>query len=302
MADRVVRMLGIDPGFSICPFRGEYFQLPAEHNQIVNHLIYPIPDPSMPFLGVHLTRMIDGSVTVGPNAVLALKREGYRKRDISLSDSWEMLTNPGILKVLKANLLIATQQNNDAMQAAVKQTAQRFVDPNNLSEGMLNRVEAAIAVLETLMHELGLRIEKVTDTFDDPAQVYAYGIRAVLDTAITDVRWTQMLNRSEVIADAMFRVMGHFAIRDLRLASQAGRFEVSNAELVWRLTTHALVGAGHAITTGRLPASASDQIIVRLLCMTGIGANAAVELSARPRPALWPERGSRQPVVPQGKA
>ncbi|WP_298185424.1 L-2-hydroxyglutarate oxidase [uncultured Pseudomonas sp.] len=103
-ADRVVRMLGIDPGFSICPFRGEYFQLPAEHNQIVNHLIYPIPDPSMPFLGVHLTRMIDGSVTVGPNAVLALKREGYRKRDISLADSWAMLTNPGILKVLKANL------------------------------------------------------------------------------------------------------------------------------------------------------------------------------------------------------
>ena len=104
MADRVVRMLGIDPGFSICPFRGEYFRLPAAHNQIVNHLIYPIPDPSMPFLGVHLTRMIDSSVTVGPNAVLALKREGYRKRDISLADSWQMLSNPGILKVLKANL------------------------------------------------------------------------------------------------------------------------------------------------------------------------------------------------------
>ncbi|MCG4453025.1 L-2-hydroxyglutarate oxidase [Pseudomonas sp. MMS21-TM103] len=104
MADRVVRMLGIDPGFSICPFRGEYFRLPARHNQIVNHLIYPIPDPSMPFLGVHLTRMIDGSVTVGPNAVLAFKREGYRRRDISLADSWQMLANPGIRKVLRANL------------------------------------------------------------------------------------------------------------------------------------------------------------------------------------------------------
>ncbi len=104
MADRVVRMLGLDPGFSICPFRGEYYLLPAEHNRIVNHLIYPIPDPSMPFLGVHLTRMIDGTVTVGPNAVLALKREGYRKRDISLSDTFSMLTDPGILKVLKNNL------------------------------------------------------------------------------------------------------------------------------------------------------------------------------------------------------
>ncbi|TLF53132.1 L-2-hydroxyglutarate oxidase [Halomonas urmiana] len=104
MADRVVRLLGRDPGFSICPFRGEYYLLPAEHNAIVNHLIYPIPDPSMPFLGVHLTRMIDGSVTVGPNAVLALAREGYRKRDVSLSDMARMFSDPGILRVLGKNL------------------------------------------------------------------------------------------------------------------------------------------------------------------------------------------------------
>ncbi|MCE0732667.1 L-2-hydroxyglutarate oxidase [Halomonas sp. G15] len=104
MADRVIRMLGQEPGFSICPFRGEYYQLPEQHNDIVNHLIYPIPDPSMPFLGVHLTRMIDGSVTVGPNAVLALKREGYRRRDVSPRDLTQMLTNPGILKVLARNL------------------------------------------------------------------------------------------------------------------------------------------------------------------------------------------------------
>lgn len=104
MADRVVRMLGIEPDFTICPFRGEYYLLPPEHNRIVNHLIYPIPDPSMPFLGVHLTRMIDGTVTVGPNAVLAWKREGYRKNDFSLSDTMAMLTNPGIRKVLKTNL------------------------------------------------------------------------------------------------------------------------------------------------------------------------------------------------------
>ncbi|MGY4879603.1 L-2-hydroxyglutarate oxidase [Vreelandella aquamarina] len=104
MADRVVRMLGVEPGFTICPFRGEYFRLPAQHNQIVNHLIYPIPDPSMPFLGVHLTRMIDGSVTVGPNAVLAWKREGYRKTDISFSDTLAMLRHSGIRQVLKDNL------------------------------------------------------------------------------------------------------------------------------------------------------------------------------------------------------
>lgn len=104
MADRVVRMLGLEPEFKICPFRGEYYLLKPEHNQVVNHLIYPIPDPNMPFLGVHLTRMIDGTVTVGPNAVMAWKREGYKKTDISLKDSLEALTYPGILKVLKANL------------------------------------------------------------------------------------------------------------------------------------------------------------------------------------------------------
>lgn len=104
MADRIVRMVGKNPGFTICPFRGEYYQLPAQHNRIVSHLIYPIPDPSMPFLGVHLTRMIDGSVTVGPNAVLALKREGYRKSDISLPDMASMFSNRGILKALMGNL------------------------------------------------------------------------------------------------------------------------------------------------------------------------------------------------------
>ncbi len=104
MADRVVRMLGMEPEFRICPFRGEYYLLPEKHNKIVNHLIYPIPDPSMPFLGVHLTRMIDGTVTVGPNAVLAWKREGYRKTDISLSDSLQTLGYAGIRKVLMNNL------------------------------------------------------------------------------------------------------------------------------------------------------------------------------------------------------
>ncbi len=104
MADRLVQMLGIDPDFRICPFRGEYYRLAARHNDIVRHLIYPIPDPAMPFLGVHLTRMIDGSVTVGPNAVLAFKREGYGKAAISLADTARMLAFPGIRTMLKRHL------------------------------------------------------------------------------------------------------------------------------------------------------------------------------------------------------
>ena len=103
-SDRIVSMLGQKPDFRIVPFRGEYFLLPPEHNRIVNHLIYPVPDPGLPFLGVHLTRMIDGTVTVGPNAVLAFKREGYRMRDFSLSELAGMLSWPGLLKMLSRNV------------------------------------------------------------------------------------------------------------------------------------------------------------------------------------------------------
>lgn len=127
MADRVVRMLGVEPGFTICPFRGEYYLLPQAHNQIVNHLIYPIPDPSMPFLGVHLTRMIDGTVTVGPNAVLAMKREGYRKSDISLSDLGGMLRHRGIRKVLRDNLRPGLiEMKNSLLKGAYLKTVQKY--------------------------------------------------------------------------------------------------------------------------------------------------------------------------------
>lgn len=101
MADRTTRMLGIKTDFSIIPFRGEYYRLAKKHNNIVKHLIYPIPDPQLPFLGVHLTRMIDGSVTVGPNAVQGWKREGYGRININPRDIWDMLRFPGFWKVLR---------------------------------------------------------------------------------------------------------------------------------------------------------------------------------------------------------
>ncbi len=103
MADRSTKMMGIDTDFQIIPYRGEYYRLPASKNNIVNHLIYPIPDPDLPFLGVHLTRMIDGSVTVGPNAVQGWKREGYGRININLKDCWDMLTFPGFWKATKEN-------------------------------------------------------------------------------------------------------------------------------------------------------------------------------------------------------
>ena len=99
-SDRLATLAGLNPDFSICPFRGEYYQLAAKHSKVVSHLIYPVPDPAMPFLGVHLTPMIDGSITVGPNAVLAGRREGYQKGDIKLRETLRMLTTPGVMRLL----------------------------------------------------------------------------------------------------------------------------------------------------------------------------------------------------------
>lgn len=115
MADRVVKMLGIPTDFQIIPFRGEYYQLPASKNKVVKHLIYPIPDPELPFLGVHLTRMIDGSVTVGPNAVLGLAREGYGKSEISLKDMRDMLCFGGFWKLMKANWKSGLQEMKNSL-------------------------------------------------------------------------------------------------------------------------------------------------------------------------------------------
>jgi AcrR family transcriptional regulator len=145
--------------------------------------------------------------------------------------------------------------------------------------------ELAIAVLEEMMHGLALRIETLTANVEDPAEVYAFGIRTVLEAATTDLSWKQMLYRAEVIGDALFRRMGPFAIRDLQRAVAAGRLPLPDPELVWRLTAHAIVGVSLAITTGQLLPAAKEKIIVQLLCMTGIGVDAASELAARPRPA-----------------
>lgn len=104
MADRVAKLLNIKINFQIIPFRGEYFRLKEKHNSLVKHLIYPIPDPDLPFLGVHLTKMIDGTITVGPNAVLGFKREGYGMFNFSLRDTIQFLSFKGFYKVVKKNL------------------------------------------------------------------------------------------------------------------------------------------------------------------------------------------------------
>lgn len=100
-SDRVARLAGLTPPVTIVPFRGEYFTLRPESAHLVRGLIYPVPDPTLPFLGVHLTRMLDGSVHAGPNAVLALRREGYRWRDVSGKDLTEAARFPGLWRLAR---------------------------------------------------------------------------------------------------------------------------------------------------------------------------------------------------------
>ncbi|AZD79362.1 L-2-hydroxyglutarate oxidase [Pseudomonas chlororaphis] len=114
-SDRLAALAGVKIDHQIVPFRGEYFRLPAAKNNIVNHLIYPIPDPELPFLGVHLTRMIDGSVTVGPNAVLGLGRENYRKFSVNWRDVAEYATFPGFWKTIWNNLGSGTTEMKNSL-------------------------------------------------------------------------------------------------------------------------------------------------------------------------------------------
>ena len=148
MADRLAKMMNIDIDFQIVPFRGEYYQLPAKYSQIVNHLIYPIPNPDLPFLGVHLTRMIDGSVTVGPNAVVGWKREGYGSLNLNLKDSLEMMKFRGFWKVVSNNLKSGLCEIKDS-----------FYKPGYLSR--VRKYCPILTISDLYPHPAGIRAQAV---------------------------------------------------------------------------------------------------------------------------------------------
>ena len=102
-SDRIARLAGADPGVAIVPFRGEYFEIGIAFSRAVNGLIYPVPDPALPFLGVHLTKRLDGGVLAGPSAVLALKREGYSRFDVDLRDVKDLAGFAGFWRMARRN-------------------------------------------------------------------------------------------------------------------------------------------------------------------------------------------------------
>jgi L-2-hydroxyglutarate oxidase len=156
-SDRVAQIAGLEINHRIVPFRGEYYQLPPDKNDIVRSLIYPIPDPELPFLGIHLTRMIDGSVTVGPNAVLGFAREGYPKFSFSAGDVRDYMTFPGFWKVIAKNRKSGmTEMVNSLWKGGYLKQCQKYCPSLTLED--LGPYEAGIraqAVMRdgTLVHD-----------------------------------------------------------------------------------------------------------------------------------------------------
>jgi L-2-hydroxyglutarate oxidase len=158
-SDRIAHMTGSNPNAKIVPFRGEYYELVPEKRSLVNTLIYPVPNPAFPFLGVHFTKMIDGSVHAGPNAVLSLKREGYTKTDFDLGDFLDVITYPafwklaakhydeGIQEIIRSfskaafvrslQRLIPTIQMDDVVPTHAGVRAQALMDNGNLVDDFL---------------------------------------------------------------------------------------------------------------------------------------------------------------------
>ncbi|MGH3242272.1 MAG: L-2-hydroxyglutarate oxidase, partial [Spirillospora sp.] len=127
-SDRVARMAGDSPAPAIIPFRGEYYRLIPSRTDLVRGLIYPVPDPRYPFLGVHFTRRVDGGVDIGPNAVLALAREGYRWRDVRPAEVWETVRRPGFRRLAREHWRTGVKElYGSAVKRAFVAEARSFV-------------------------------------------------------------------------------------------------------------------------------------------------------------------------------
>jgi L-2-hydroxyglutarate oxidase len=144
--DRLAASAGHRPSCRIVPFRGEYFALRPERRDLVNHLVYPVPDPAFPFLGVHFTRTIDGRRDAGPNAVLAFSREGYRFSDVNAADVRDMLTWPGFWRFVRRHPRTVARELGQSLSRA------RFV-------GALQRLIPEISEADLLPGGSGVRVQ-----------------------------------------------------------------------------------------------------------------------------------------------
>lgn len=200
-SDRLARLAGDGPDPVIVPFRGEYHRLVPSRSHLVRGLIYPVPDPAFPFLGVHFTRRIDGTVDIGPNAVLALAREGYRRRDVSLADTRDILVSRGFRRLARRHWRVEISEIH----------------------GSLSR-RAFVAVARTFVPAL-----ETADVVRAPAGVRAQAIdpdgSLVDDFRITDAGGIIVVrNAPSPAATSSLAIAEHIAAQALRTAARSVTF------------------------------------------------------------------------------
>jgi L-2-hydroxyglutarate oxidase len=187
-------MAGMDIDVQIIPFRGEYFELPAEKSGYVRHLIYPVPDPALPFLGVHLTPTVAGSITVGPNAVLGLAREGYPKFSVDLRDVGRFLKFPGLWHVARANAGTAVREvRNSLFKGSYLQECRKYAP--------------GLTTADLLPYEAGIRAQAVRR---DGTLIHDFLLSE-------SARMIHVLNAPSPAATAALPIGGHLASKALRL-------------------------------------------------------------------------------------
>jgi (S)-2-hydroxyglutarate dehydrogenase len=201
-SDRVAELAGMDTDVQIIPFRGEYFELPADKSSYVRHLIYPVPDPALPFLGVHLTPTVAGTITVGPNAVLGLSREGYPKFSVDLRDVGRYLRFPGLWHVARAHAPTAVREvRNSLLKGSYLQECRKYA--------------AGLTKADLLPYEAGIRAQAVRR---DGTLIHDF---LLSETA----RMIHVLNAPSPAATAALPIGDHLASKavQLRTAWPGGR-------------------------------------------------------------------------------
>lgn len=173
-ADRMARLAGLEPGFVMVPFRGEYYRLAPHLNEVTRKLIYPIPDPDLPFLGIHLTRMVDGSVTVGPNAVLGFAREGYPRFSFNPADVKAYAAFSGFWRLLSRHRRPAMREFVNSVSKSNYLNACRKYCPELRTEDLLDypagiRAQAVTKTGEMIYDFLIEDTEHMTHVYNAPS-------------------------------------------------------------------------------------------------------------------------------------
>ncbi len=193
-SDRVARMAGLAIDVAIVPFRGEYWMLAPQRSSLVRHLIYPVPDPAFPFLGVHFTRRIRGGIEAGPNAVLALKREGYARSSFDARDAWEIARWPGFWRLARRHWQNGLrEQARSLSRSAFARACARLVPevrPEDLAPGGAGIRAQAVARDGSLVDDFAITEgERMVHVINAPSPAATASLAIGEEVAARALRW-----------------------------------------------------------------------------------------------------------------